>query len=137
MVMSSAHLKPRRAPSLMMVRLTGPTGMASNNALKKPVSAERTMGCIASIELRQFFFLFLLFDLMAHPPRNARANEAIDQIKRKKCGQQVIKNLFAEHENQAQEQGRAKRFGKCAGGAQPQGFEGRIFHRADHHRREE
>src|SRR3569833_976109 len=119
-VMRTAHLKPRRAPSLMIVRLTGPTGMASKSALKKPVSAERTMGCIASIELRQFFFLFLLFDLVAHPPRNARANEAIDQIQRKKCGQQVIKNLFAEHEDEAQEQGCAESFGKCAGGAQSQ-----------------
>ena len=43
-LMSSAQKKPRRAPSFMMVRLTGPTGIESRRPLIKPVSPEIRMG---------------------------------------------------------------------------------------------
>src|SRR3954464_10744716 len=100
-VMRRAHLKPRRAPSLIMVRLTGPTGIASSSALKKPVKAERTMGCIASIELllRQFFLVFL-FDFVAHAIRNTRANETVYQVERKERGQNVVENGFPPNDDQ-------------------------------------
>ncbi len=46
--MSTAQAKPRRAPSLMIVRLTGPTGMDSSNPLTKPVSAAMKIMAVCS-----------------------------------------------------------------------------------------
>jgi len=48
--MSSAQRKPRCAPSLRMVRLTGPKGIEEKVRLQmKPVSAASKMGWVSAI----------------------------------------------------------------------------------------
>ena len=47
--MSVAQTKPRRAPSLMIVKFTGPTGMDSSKPLTNPVSAAMRMAVCSAM----------------------------------------------------------------------------------------
>src|SRR5258706_746320 len=123
--MSAAHLKPRRAPSFMIVRLIGPTGMESNSPLTKPVSAASKIGGPFSMSRRPgpAFILVLLFDLAPHLTRNARPDDPIQQISGEEGGQHIIKNRVPQNHNQAQEQSGDDRLGEGAGRAQAERFE--------------
>src|SRR6266403_981733 len=145
--MSIAQKNPRRVPSFMIVRLMGPTGMESSRPLTKPVRPASRMGCNSGRSAflgrgGSGFVLFLLdcfFDLTADLARDARTNEAIDQVKREKRRQDVGENLdlFVQDENQSDEQCCKDRLEEGAGRAQTEGFETGVPDRAHHHRREE
>src|ERR1051325_11546552 len=130
--MSAAQRNPRLAPSFMMVRLTGPTGIESNSPLSNPVKTARRIGLTGEVIL----ILFLL-NLPPHLARNPRPDEAVDQIKREEDRQDVEENFVLEHQNQAEKDGKEEQFYKRAARSHPQGFETGILHSADHHRRKE
>jgi hypothetical protein len=48
----AAHRKPRRDPSLMMVRLTGPTGIDRSRPLITPVNPATRDGCSESVNIQ-------------------------------------------------------------------------------------
>jgi len=48
---NAAHLNPRRAPSFMMVKLIGPTGIESSKPLRNPVRAATRMSDALSMPL--------------------------------------------------------------------------------------
>src|SRR6266481_2314333 len=89
--MRPAHLKPRRAPSFMMVRLTGPTGMERRSPLMNPVNAAKTIGGRLNMarnldgRILQFVFFFVVgFDLMPDFARNTRADESVKKVQGEK-----------------------------------------------------
>src|SRR5579862_9392368 len=76
-----AQRRPRRAPSLMMVRLTGPTGTERTKPLRNPVKAARSEGRRGGMSRgRGAVFVFLFLDFVADFAGNARANKAVEQI---------------------------------------------------------
>src|SRR5262245_6801837 len=97
----AAHLKPRRAPSFMMVRLIGPTGMDSSKPLIKPVRPATRMGGSSSIigsaphrPVRLRFLVFFLFNLSAHPTRDSWPDETVNEVQSEKGRQHVKKDLL-------------------------------------------
>src|SRR6266571_1113902 len=126
----------------MMVRLIGPTGIESRKPLRKPVRAATTIGGSSAMGasgrrgLLRFLLVFLL-DLAAHSAGDARADEAVNQVKREEGWQHVIEDSLPEDQNEAQDQGGDNRFGKRALRAQSERLETGIFHGANHHGRKE
>src|SRR5258708_21862341 len=107
----------------MMVRFTGPTGTDSSKPLIKPVRpASRMVSAMRKLVHRHFLRLFviLFFDLPANPAGNARTDKTVHKVNREQRGQYVIENLLAQDHNEAEEQGGDNRFGKSAGGTQPE-----------------
>src|SRR5208282_4426888 len=104
--MSAAQTKPRRAPSLIIVKFTGPTGMDSNKPLTKPVSAAMKMAVCSGMILmgRVRFVLVFLLDFPAPCARDARSHEAIDEIEREERRQHVIKDFFAQNQQTAKKE---------------------------------
>src|SRR5580658_5670253 len=85
---SSAQSNPRRAPSLMMVTLTGPTGTERMKPLRNPVKAASRKGWPSISMGRCATVLFVLFlDFVADLARDARANEAVEQVQGEHQGQ--------------------------------------------------
>src|ERR1700683_3855638 len=132
---NSAQANPRRAPSLTMVRLTGPTGTERTKPLTNPVSAASSRGW-SNISKRGIaaVLLFLLFlDIAADLAGDARADEAVEQVDREHDRQDDRQDDLAQ-----QDQGRDKNDGddglrKRAPRPQVEGFEGRILDFAHHH----
>src|SRR5665213_2287653 len=82
-----AQSSPDRAPSLMMVRLTGPTGTERINPLRKPVRRARRRGCWPNMSRGgASFVVFFLLDLVAHLAGNAGANEPVKKVQRENYG---------------------------------------------------
>src|ERR1051325_893124 len=83
--MSEAQRKPRRAPSFMMVRLIGPTGIERSSPLINPVRAASKLGCRSNIVGGRIFVLVLILvilvlDLVPNLARNAGPNESINEV---------------------------------------------------------
>src|SRR5580700_4199576 len=77
----NAQSNPRRAPSLMMVTLTGPTGTESMKPDAKPVTAAiRKWWPYISTGGRAAVLLVLFFDFVADLARDARADESVEQV---------------------------------------------------------
>src|ERR1700683_2394293 len=76
-----AQSNPDLAPSLIMVRLTGPTGTESMNPLRKPVSAARRRGCCSNMSMiyATILLVFLLLDVTTDLPGNTRTNEPVEK----------------------------------------------------------
>jgi hypothetical protein len=51
-----------------------------------------------------FRIFFFVFDLLAHPPGDARPDETIDQVRRKKQREHERQNLVAQHQDESNEQ---------------------------------
>src|ERR1700679_1864459 len=135
--MSSAHLNPRRAPSLMMVRLTGPTGIEEKtSAVMKPASAASKVGGKSGILISRVRLVVILFNFTPPCAREAWSDETVNQICGEKCGQNIIKNFLAQNQNTADEQRAGDYFKKRRGRTQAESFETRITHGPDHHRRQ-
>src|SRR5215510_10880069 len=81
----AAHLKPRRAPSLIIVRLIGPVGMELRKPLPNPIMPARTAK-IASSDMRLLFrpagglFVVFLFNLAPNLTGDSRPDKAINEI---------------------------------------------------------
>ena len=89
--MSSAQRKPRRAPSLRMVRLIGPTGIeAKISAQTKPASAASKMGCVSAMSALRLRLVVVFLDFLAPGARKMRAHKAVKQIAREEQRQDVI-----------------------------------------------
>src|SRR5262245_37029145 len=113
--MSIAHLKPRCAPSLMMVRLFGPTGIDENmNAVTNPATDASGMGCQSDMSTRLVGFVRFFLDFMPPRAREAWPHETVNQIRGEKRGQHVVKNLFLQNQNAAGEQRHEDGFDKGA-----------------------
>src|SRR5208283_63269 len=78
--MSSAQSNPRRAPSLMMVRLTGPTGTERMKPLRNPVTAASRKGWPSISVVGAVHVLFLLFNFVADLARDARPNKPVKKV---------------------------------------------------------
>src|SRR4051812_36163090 len=104
-----AQKNPRRAPSFMMVRLTGPTGIERIKPLIKPVSAASRIGgnsgmrAHSGVTVGAGFLVVLFLDVMAHLARDARPDETINQVEREKGRQHIKENDFVQDNNQAKD----------------------------------
>src|SRR5260221_13591247 len=98
--MRNAHRKPRRAPSLRMDKLIGPTGMERRKPLIKPVRAARRIGG------RLYILFFFFFDFVANFAGDTRTDEAVNEVQREHGGQDVIEDFLAQDEDQAEDQRR-------------------------------
>src|ERR1700722_7019767 len=134
--MRNAHLKPRCAPSFMIVKLTGSTGIEENkNALTKPASAAIKMDDESAMELiRAVRLVVFLFDFTPPRARETWTHKAINQIRGEKRGQNVVKNFLAQNQNATDEESAGEYLQKSRGRAQAKPLETRITHGADHHR---
>src|SRR5271155_3709690 len=77
-----AQSRPDLAPSLMMVRLTGPTGTERMKPLRNPVMAASTKGW-SNISMgggAGVLLLLLFLDFVADLAGDARANEPVKQV---------------------------------------------------------
>ena len=63
-------------------------------------------------------FLVLFLDFPAHPARNAGTNETVHEVQREERRQDIIENLLAQNQDEAQEQSGDDGFRERAGGAQ-------------------
>src|ERR1035438_6579509 len=105
--MSTAHLNPRCAPPLMMVRLTGPTGMESSRPLKKPVRAESKMDCSSGMWFSMRcvrVVLVFIFNFPAPGARDARPHKSVNQIRREKQRQNKHQDFFTQNDHTADKQ---------------------------------
>src|SRR3954466_3933287 len=80
-----AQKNPRRAPSLTMVMLMGPTGMETTKPLIKPAMPAVKRELNWSIRSVQRFvavvlILVFFFDFLAHFAGDSRTDEAINQV---------------------------------------------------------
>src|SRR6266436_6591416 len=100
-----AQRNPRRAPSLIMVKLIGPTGTESKNPLTKPVRPATSMGgrwnilapqSRAAAHALDVIFVFLLLDFVADLARDARTDEAINKVTGKQDGKDDLQDFFPE-----------------------------------------
>src|ERR1039458_3354232 len=80
--MKTPHLKPRRAPSLRMVRLMGPGSEEKNTAQTKPANAATKIGCVSAMSVSSLRLVLVLLDFPAPRARNVRAHKTIEQIGR-------------------------------------------------------
>src|SRR2546428_1138777 len=104
----NAQKNPRRAPSFMIVRLTGPTGIDRSKPLRKPVRPASRMGerlAMRALGRRSLFSFFLVFllDFPSHLAGDARADETVHEVKREESRQHVIEDLLPQDQNEAQE----------------------------------
>src|SRR5208282_5283605 len=101
-----AQSKPRRAPSLTMVRLTGPTGTERMKPNKKPVKAATRLGCRCGMSggggIGVVVFLFF-FDLVPDFSGNLRTNESVQQIEGENGRQDNGQNAFPQNDQAADE----------------------------------
>src|ERR1043166_747771 len=110
----NAQRNPRRAPSLIMVKLIGPTGTESRKPLTKPVRPATSMGGrwnilapqsgAAAHALDVILAFFFLLDFVSDLARDARADEAIDQVNGKQNRQDDLQDFFPEQDQARDEQ---------------------------------
>src|SRR5581483_8141747 len=133
--MSKAQKRPRRAPSLMIVKLTGPTGTESSRPKVKPTAAARMSGVGSAMSgiQRGALVVFLFFDFVAHLVRDARADEAIEQIDGENEGQDEWEYEIVQNEQQADEDDRDNHLREGAPRFQVERLERRIFDFTHHH----
>ena len=88
----------------MIVRLIGPTGMETRKPASQSgehavvvCSRARPIALSGSIgSLGRFFAIVVFFDLAPHLARNARPNEAVDQIRGEHDRHDDVENLAAQ-----------------------------------------
>src|SRR5580658_70573 len=134
---SRAQSSPRRAPSLMMVTLTGPTGTESMKPEANPVmAASRKWWPFISMGSRSTFLVFLFLNFVADLARNARANETVKQINCEHQWHDDRQDQIAKHDQSRDKDDHDHRFEEGAARPQIQSLEGRILDLADHHERQ-
>src|SRR5438876_12193430 len=117
--MSAAHLKPRRAPSFRMLRLMGPTGMEMSSPLMKPVPMATAVGGSSMRSGRRpVFVVFFVLDLLDDLLRNARTDEAVEEIRREEHRQDEDQEFVLQDQGRADEEDADEGLGKGARGAQ-------------------
>src|ERR1051326_7870371 len=107
--MSAAHLKPRRAPSLRMLRLMGPTGMEMSSPLMKPVPMATAVGGRSMRSGRgRVIVVVLVLNLLDHLLGNARTDKPVNQVGGEEHGQDEDEEFVLQDEGGADEEiGRA------------------------------
>src|SRR5271156_3307330 len=134
----SAQSKPRLAPSLMMVTLTGPTGTERRKPLRNPVNAARRKGwTYISTRRGAALFFFLVFDFVPDLARNARANEAVEQVNREHQRQDDGKNEPPQKHQAGDADDEHHGSREASPRLQVERLEGRILDFADHHEGQE
>src|SRR5580658_4910786 len=134
---SSAHSSPRRAPSLIMDALTGPTGTERMKPLRNPVRAARRRGW-PNISRRgsATVLLLFLFDFVADLARDARTDEPVQKVEGEDRGQDDGQDQPPQNHQSGQKENREHSLGKRAPRPQVEGLERRILEFANHHDRE-
>src|SRR5580704_7077805 len=118
---SSPQRKPERAPSLMMVTLTGPTGTERRNPLIKPVKAASIKGCWSNMSggiAGLFFFVVFFFDFVADLAGNSGTDKPIEEVKDKNYRQNDGQNQSPQNHQRGGENNGDNRFWKRAPRAQ-------------------
>src|SRR5271157_4808396 len=132
---SKAQSRPRRAPSLIMVRLTGPTGTERTKPKKRPVNAADSEGGRSNISGGETaaVLLFLLLDFVADLAGNPGPDKAVEQIEGEDQGQDDRQDQAAQNKQAAGEDEDEDCFGERAARPQIQRLERGVLDLAYHH----
>src|SRR5271168_4127830 len=101
---SIAHANPRRAPSLMMVRLMGPTGTdEKTSALKNPAIPAKRIECDSIGSVSDAMFIIIFFNLPAPGTRNVGPDKTVKQVGCEEKRQHVINDFILQNQEAPEE----------------------------------